>query len=85
MRRSFRGQSEPWVGYGNAHNGEVAGVAGDDRKTVECGSGGDKEIRLRGGMRAVTFNGHSFDLPVLRYRAMINKVPAPGLSARPYL
>jgi len=32
----------------------------------------------------ITFNGHSFDLPVLRYRAMINKVPAPGLSARPY-
>jgi len=31
----------------------------------------------------VTFNGNSFDLPVLRYRAMINKVPAPGLSARP--
>ncbi len=32
----------------------------------------------------VTFNGNSFDLPVLRYRAMINKVSAPGLSARPY-
>jgi predicted PolB exonuclease-like 3'-5' exonuclease len=32
----------------------------------------------------VTFNGNSFDLPVLRYRAMINAVAAPGLSARPY-
>jgi predicted PolB exonuclease-like 3'-5' exonuclease len=32
----------------------------------------------------VTFNGNSFDLPVLRYRAMINRVSAPGLSARPY-
>jgi predicted PolB exonuclease-like 3'-5' exonuclease len=32
----------------------------------------------------VTFNGNSFDLPVLRYRAMINGVCAPGLSARPY-
>jgi predicted PolB exonuclease-like 3'-5' exonuclease len=32
----------------------------------------------------ITFNGNSFDLPVLRYRAMINGVPAPGLSARPY-
>ena len=32
----------------------------------------------------ITFNGNSFDLPVLRYRAMINKVSAPGLSARPY-
>ena len=29
----------------------------------------------------VTFNGNSFDLPVLRCRAMIDKVPAPGLSA----
>src|SRR5262249_49594113 len=32
----------------------------------------------------ITFNGSSFDLPVLRYRAMINKVSAPGLAARPY-
>ncbi len=32
----------------------------------------------------VTFNGSSFDLPVLRYRAMVHKVPALGLSARPY-
>jgi predicted PolB exonuclease-like 3'-5' exonuclease len=32
----------------------------------------------------VTFNGASFDLPVLRYRAMVNGVGAPGLSLRPY-
>jgi predicted PolB exonuclease-like 3'-5' exonuclease len=32
----------------------------------------------------VTFNGSAFDLPVLRYRAMINAVGAPGLSSRPY-
>jgi predicted PolB exonuclease-like 3'-5' exonuclease len=32
----------------------------------------------------VTFNGNSFDLPVLRYRAMTHRVAAPGLSARPY-
>ena len=32
----------------------------------------------------VTFNGNSFDLPVLRYRALVNKVTAPGLALRPY-
>jgi predicted PolB exonuclease-like 3'-5' exonuclease len=32
----------------------------------------------------VTFNGSSFDLPVLRYRAIVNGVAAPGLSLRPY-
>jgi predicted PolB exonuclease-like 3'-5' exonuclease len=29
----------------------------------------------------VSYNGHGFDLPVLRYRAMVNFVHAPGLSA----
>src|SRR5262249_9404902 len=29
----------------------------------------------------VTFNGNGFDLPVLRYRAMINRVPAPENEA----
>ena len=32
----------------------------------------------------VTFNGNTFDLPVLRYRAMIHRVSAPGLAARLY-
>jgi predicted PolB exonuclease-like 3'-5' exonuclease len=32
----------------------------------------------------VTFNGASFDLPVLRYRAMVHGIAAPGLSSRPY-
>ena len=32
----------------------------------------------------VTFNGNTFDLPVLRYRAMIHGVSASGLAARPY-
>lgn len=34
--------------------------------------------------RLVTFNGNGFDLPVLRYRAMLHRIPAPGLHARPY-
>lgn len=32
----------------------------------------------------VTFNGGSFDLPVLRYRAMIHRISAPCLSNRAY-
>jgi predicted PolB exonuclease-like 3'-5' exonuclease len=34
--------------------------------------------------KLVTFNGHSFDLPVLRYRAMVNRVPCGGLQVRSY-
>jgi predicted PolB exonuclease-like 3'-5' exonuclease len=32
----------------------------------------------------VTFNGNSFDLPVLRYRSMIHSIAAPGLAERSY-
>jgi len=32
----------------------------------------------------ITYNGHRFDLPVLRYRAMVNRVAAGGLEVRPY-
>jgi 3'-5' exonuclease len=42
----------------------------------------DKIAQLK--PQLVTFNGSSFDLPVLRYRAMVHKVPAIGLGARPY-
>jgi predicted PolB exonuclease-like 3'-5' exonuclease len=42
----------------------------------------DRIVSLR--PKLVSFNGHSFDLPVLRYRAMISSVAAPGLEARGY-
>ena len=42
----------------------------------------DKIAQLK--PQLVTFNGSSFDLPVVRYRAMVHKVSATGLSARPY-
>ncbi len=42
----------------------------------------DKIAQLK--PQLVTFNGSSFDLPVLRYRAMLHKVSAAGLSARRY-
>jgi 3'-5' exonuclease len=32
----------------------------------------------------ITWNGHSYDLPVLRYRAMVNRVSAEGLQVRQY-
>jgi 3'-5' exonuclease len=32
----------------------------------------------------ITFNGHRFDLPVLRYRAMVHRASAAGLQVRPY-
>lgn len=34
--------------------------------------------------KLVSFNGQSFDLPVLRYRAMVHSVAAPGLEVRGY-
>ena len=34
--------------------------------------------------RLVSFNGHNFDLPTIRYRAMIHGIAAPGLTCRPY-
>jgi predicted PolB exonuclease-like 3'-5' exonuclease len=68
-----------------------------DRWVVEalgaphCGERSEKELiasfvgRIADlSPQLVTFNGNSFDLPVLRYRALVNKVAAPGLSMRPY-
>jgi 3'-5' exonuclease len=38
----------------------------------------DRVGQLRSQM--VTWNGHAYDLPVLRYRAMVNRVAADGLA-----
>ncbi|MBX7133454.1 MAG: hypothetical protein K1X67_12340 [Fimbriimonadaceae bacterium] len=42
----------------------------------------DKVEELR--PRLVGYNLNGFDLPVLRYRAMVHRVAAPGLEVRPY-
>ena len=42
----------------------------------------DKIAQLK--PQSVTFNGSSFELRVLRYRAMVHKVPATGFGTRPY-
>ena len=56
------------------------------RWSVPCYRKPFDSISYGGGIspQLVTFNGSSFDLPVLRYRAMVNGVSAPGLSSRPY-
>jgi len=36
------------------------------------------------GAQLVTFNGNNFDLPVLRYRAMVHRISGAGLQVRSY-
>ena len=59
-----------------------AGHAGERGEAALIGDFAGELARTR--PRLVSFNGAAFDLPVLRYRALINGVAAPGLSARPY-
>jgi predicted PolB exonuclease-like 3'-5' exonuclease len=70
-------EAEHWVvdALGAPHVGERA-----ERDLIAAFV--DKIAQLK--PQLVTFNGSSFDLPVLRYRAMVHKVSATGLSARPY-
>ncbi|KST56735.1 hypothetical protein AO398_26880 [Methylobacterium sp. GXS13] len=60
-------------GAGHAGERDEAALIGDFAADLACTR-----------PRLVTFNGTTFDLPVLRYRALINGVAAPGLNARPY-
>jgi predicted PolB exonuclease-like 3'-5' exonuclease len=55
---------------------------GDRHKKALMSSFVDRTAKL--SPQLVTFNGSSFDLPVLRYRALVHGVAAFGLSARPY-
>jgi predicted PolB exonuclease-like 3'-5' exonuclease len=70
---------------------EAEGWTIDALGAPHCGERSEKELIAAFVGRvaeltpqSVTFNGNSFDLPVLRYRALVNKVSAPGLTARPY-
>jgi 3'-5' exonuclease len=70
-------QTEGWRidALGAPHNGERSEA---DLITAFVEKIGELRPQL------VTFNGHGFDLPVLRYRAMVNRVSAAGLQVRPY-
>ena len=59
-----------------------AGHAGERSEAALIGDFAADLARTR--PRLVSFNGSGFDLPVLRYRALINGLAAPGLNARPY-
>jgi predicted PolB exonuclease-like 3'-5' exonuclease len=48
------------------------------------GERSEKELIASFVDKIASLNGSSFDLPVLRYRAMIHGVAAPGLAARSY-
>ncbi len=54
---------------------------GDRTEAELIGAFADRLQALRPTL--VSYNGHGFDLPVLRYRAMVNAIVTPGLSPVP--
>jgi predicted PolB exonuclease-like 3'-5' exonuclease len=63
------------VALGAPHTGERT-----EREIIEAFVTRLEELRPQ----LVAFNGHGFDLPVLRYRALVHALPAPGLNCRSY-
>src|SRR5262245_29559470 len=72
-----RRQDNKWVvdAIGAPHIGERS-----EKELVQAFVGKIADLKPQ----LVTFNGNSFDLPVLRYRAMVHSIAAPGLSVRPF-
>lgn len=61
------------VALGAPHTGERT-----EREIIQAFVARIDELRPQ----LVAFNGHGFDLPVLRYRALVHALPAPGLNCR---
>jgi predicted PolB exonuclease-like 3'-5' exonuclease len=70
-------QSDRWkvLALGAPHIGQRS-----ERELIEAFLSRLGELRPQ----LVSFNGHGFDLPVLRYRSMLHLLSAPALYARPY-
>jgi len=63
------------IALGAPHTGQRS-----EREIIEAFVGRIAELRPQ----LVSFNGHGFDLPVLRYRTMLHGLSAPGLNCRAY-
>lgn len=69
--------AEGWnvVALGAPHSGQRS-----EKEIIDAFVGKISELNPQ----LVSFNGHGFDLPVLRYRTMLHRLAAPGLNCRAY-